>query len=226
VACPLSRGPAAPEEASVETTFSVPPVVVFGAGALHALPVHARRLGIARALIVTDRFFAGNGLADRVAALLGEGGIATRVFADVQPDPTVANVQAGLAAFTEFEADALVAVGGGSPIDAAKAVSVLTRNPEPLSLYQGYHKVARQGAPVIAVPTTAGTGSEVTKVTVITDPALNLWVPQRIGRATGKSATPLATETLSTLPRPTAFIRGASLWRISASARWPAFDTA
>jgi alcohol dehydrogenase class IV len=153
----------------VEVTFSVPPVVVFGAGTLNELPAHARRLHLERALIVTDGFFAANGLADRVAALLAQGGIASCVFSDVRPDPTVANVHAGLAAYTEFRADSLVAVGGGSPIDAAKAISVLTGNPEPLSLYQGYHKVARQGAPVIAIPTTAGTGSEVTKVTVVTD---------------------------------------------------------
>jgi alcohol dehydrogenase class IV len=153
----------------VEVTFSVPPVVAFGAGALNELPVHARRLRIERALIVTDKFFAGNGVADRVAALLAQSGIQSRVFDNVQPDPTVANVQEGLAAYNEFGADALVAVGGGSPIDAAKAISVLTGNPEPLSLYHGYHKVPRQGAPVIAIPTTAGTGSEVTKVTVITD---------------------------------------------------------
>lgn len=153
----------------MEVTFSVPPVVVFGAGALAELPGHARRLRIQRALLVTDKFFASNGLADRVIALLAEGGVEGRVFANVQPDPTVANVHEGLAAFTDFGADALVAVGGGSPIDAAKAISILTGNPEPLSLYMGYHKVARQGAPLIAIPTTAGTGSEVTKVTVITD---------------------------------------------------------
>jgi alcohol dehydrogenase class IV len=153
----------------VEVTFSVPPVVTFGAGTLSELPVQARRLRAERALIVTDAFFARNGLADRVAALLGAAQIESSVFSNVQPDPTVANVHEGLAAFTEFRADILVAVGGGSPIDAAKAISVLTGNPEPLSLYQGYHKVARQGAPVIAIPTTAGTGSEVTKVTVITD---------------------------------------------------------
>ena len=153
----------------MEVTFSVPSVVVFGAGALNELPVHARRLRIERVLIVTDKFFAGNGLAGRVAALLAQSGIQSRVFDNVQPDPTVANVHQGLAAYKEFGADALVAVGGGSPIDAAKAISVLTGNPEPLSLYQGYHKVPRQGAPVIAIPTTAGTGSEVTKVTVITD---------------------------------------------------------
>ena len=120
----------------MEVTFSVPPVVVFGAGAFAELPAHARRLHVERALIVTDRFFAGNGLADRVSPCWPQGGIESRVFANVQPDPTVATVHEGLAAFTEFGADALVAVGGGSPIDAAKAISVLTGNPEPLSLYR------------------------------------------------------------------------------------------
>jgi alcohol dehydrogenase len=81
----------------------------------------------------------------------------------------VGNVQSGLALLRQVDADVIVAVGGGSPIDAAKAISVLATNPEPLSQYAGYHKIPRAGVPLIAIPTTAGTGSEVTKVAVITD---------------------------------------------------------
>lgn len=150
-------------------TFNVPSAVVVGDGALAELPVQARRLGAHRALLVTDRFFAESGLAGKVRGLLADAGIASDVFADVQPDPTDDNVRAGLARYRAFDANLLVALGGGSPIDAAKAIAMLTANPEPLRQYQGYHKVLHAGAPLIAIPTTAGTGSEVTKVSVITD---------------------------------------------------------
>ena len=89
----------------------------------------------------------------------------------MQPDPTDENVRAGVAAFCESGAEAVVALGGGSAIDAAKAIAVMARNAEPLHQYMGYHKIPRAGAPLVAKPTTAGTGSEVTKVAVITDTA-------------------------------------------------------
>jgi alcohol dehydrogenase class IV len=151
------------------TTFNVPAAVVVGEGALAELPAQVRRLGAQRVLLVTDRFFATNGLAARVVGLLTEAGIASDVFDEVQPDPTDVTVRAGVARYRAVGADLLVALGGGSPIDAAKAIAMLATNAEPLSQYMGYHKVARPGAPLIAIPTTAGTGSEVTKVSVITD---------------------------------------------------------
>jgi alcohol dehydrogenase len=150
-------------------TFNVPAAVVIGEGALAELPIQVKRLGGRRALLVTDAFFARNGLADRVARTLAAADVAVQVFADVQPDPTDTNVVDGLAQYRAFAADILVALGGGSPIDAAKAIAILTTNPGPLREYMGYHKVPRAGAPLVAIPTTAGTGSEVTKVSVITD---------------------------------------------------------
>jgi alcohol dehydrogenase class IV len=151
------------------STFNIPSTVAFGAGAINELPTHVRRLGARRALVVTDAFFASNGLASQVVSLLTSADIAAQVFSDVQPDPSVQNVLNGLAAYRAFEAEAIVTIGGGSPIDAAKAIAILTTNPEPLSQYMGYHKIANRGAPLVAIPTTAGTGSEVTKVSVITD---------------------------------------------------------
>ncbi len=150
-------------------TFNVPSTIAFGAGASRELPAHVHRLGKRRALIVTDAFFAGNGLADEFVALLTKDNIAASVFSQVQPDPTDVNVRAGVRAFRESSADIVVALGGGSAIDAAKAISMLTANPEPLRQYRGAHKVPSAGAPLIAIPTTAGTGSEATRVAVITD---------------------------------------------------------
>jgi alcohol dehydrogenase class IV len=150
-------------------TINIPSTLVIGAGASREVPAHLQRLGARHALIVTDPFFAGNGLAEEFASLVKREGMAVTVFSEVQPDPTDANVRAGLAAYHDSGADAVVALGGGSAIDAAKVIAVLTANPEPMRQYMGYHKVPRAGAPLIAIPTTAGTGSEATRAAVITD---------------------------------------------------------
>lgn len=149
--------------------FNVPATIITGAGASAEVGAVVRRLGAHTALLVTDSWLAGNGLAARFAGALEHAGIATHVFAGVQPDPTVQNVRDGLAMLRATGADVVVALGGGSSIDAAKAIGILATNDEPLSQYAGYHKIPRAGLPVIAIPTTAGTGSEVTKVAVITD---------------------------------------------------------
>ena len=150
-------------------TFNVPSTILLGAGASRELPAQLRRLGVQHALIVTDAFFAGNGLADAFVALLRQHGYAASIFAGVQPDPTDRNVHDGLRAYRDSGAQAVVGLGGGSAIDAAKAIAMLATNPEPLRQYMGYHKVPQAGAPMIAIPTTAGTGSEVTRVAVVTD---------------------------------------------------------
>lgn len=147
----------------------IPSTLVVGGGAITQLPNQVKRLGARRVLLVTDGFLAGNGVADRIVDLLRSDGISVAVYSDVQPDPSVQNVHEGLRAFGESGAELIVALGGGSPIDCAKAIAVLTTNPAPLSQYMGYHKIPKPGVPLIAIPTTAGTGSEVTKVTVITE---------------------------------------------------------
>jgi alcohol dehydrogenase class IV len=152
-------------------TINIPSTLVIGAGASRELPLHLQRLRARHALIVTDPFFAGNGLADECVARVRAAGFQADVFSDVQPDPTDANVRAGLQVYRECGADAVVALGGGSPIDAAKVIAMLTANPEPMRQYMGYHKAPNTGAPLLAIPTTAGTGSEATRVAVITDTA-------------------------------------------------------
>ena len=154
--------------------FNVPASIIVGAGASRELVAQVRRLEARRVLLVSDAFLERSGLAGQFAQELEKAGIAVQLFCDVQPDPTDRNVQAGLEAFRVSGAEAIVALGGGSPIDAAKAIAILATNPSPLRQYQGYHKVQRAGAPLIAIPTTAGTGSEVTKVAVITDTERNV----------------------------------------------------
>jgi alcohol dehydrogenase class IV len=155
----------------MSSEFNIPPTVISGGGAIAELSPQLKRLGVARVLIVTDEFMVQSGLVARVEADLRRNGFEPVIFSGVQPDPTEENVVAGLAQYHTAGAEAIVALGGGSPIDCGKAISLLTTNPPPLSLYMGRHKVPRAGAPLVAIPTTAGTGSEVTKVAVITDTA-------------------------------------------------------
>ncbi len=151
--------------------FNVPATLLIGAGASRELAPQLARLGLARVLLVTDAFMVASGVAARFGHALKQAGIAMELFAGVQPDPTDENVRQGLQAYRRAGCEAVVALGGGSPIDAAKAVAIMTANAEPLAQYQGYHKVPRAGVPLFVIPTTAGTGSEVTKVAVITDTA-------------------------------------------------------
>jgi alcohol dehydrogenase class IV len=149
--------------------FNIPSTVISGAGAVSELAPQLRRMGLTRVLIVTDRYMVQSGLVPRLEANLAGAGIKAAIYDGVQPDPTEANVLAGLEQLRMAKAEAVVAVGGGSPIDCAKAVAVLATNPQPIQQYMGRNKVGRDGVPLIAIPTTAGTGSEVTKAAVITD---------------------------------------------------------
>jgi len=127
-----------------------------------------------RALIVVDPFFESADFVGEIRSTLSTKGIASEVFSDFQPDPTDLNVLAGAARFTTFGADSILAIGGGSALDVAKMIGVSAANPGPISQFQGYHRVADAGPPLIAVPTTAGTGSEATKVAVVTDTTRNV----------------------------------------------------
>ena len=151
--------------------FDAPATILHGGGSRRNLPDLVRFLGGTRVLLVTDPGVVKLGVAAEISGLLESSGVAVSVFDDVQPDPTDTNVLAGLEALKSHGADLVVALGGGSPIDAAKVIAVLPNNPEPLESFMGLHRIAKPGLPLIAIPTTAGTGSEATKVAVITDSA-------------------------------------------------------
>lgn len=148
---------------------SVPQVLRIGAGAVSDLSDVVSRFGASRALVVTDRFLSGTGVADRVRDLLAGSGIPTVVFDGTVPDPTTASLSAGLAAVREHRADVLVALGGGSPIDSAKALAVLGAHRGAMRDLKAPVSYDGPALPIIAIPTTAGTGSEATQFTVITD---------------------------------------------------------
>ena len=196
------------------TVFSWPTRVLLGAGALRRLPEEVRRLGLHRPLMVTDAGVVKAGLADRVISILGEAGLVHVLFDRVTPDPTERDVFAGLEAYRTGGCDGIIALGGGSPLDAAKLVQLLTSHAPPLSQYDdatgGDRFVVHPLPPLIAIPTTAGTGSEVSRSGVaflqdtqrktvifapallprvaICDPELTYGLPPRATAATGLDA--------------------------------------
>ena len=147
----------------------LPQDLLIGGGTSEDLADHVARIGIERPLVVSDRFLLDEGPAGPLVERLQAAGPAVAVFGDVQPDPTLANVEGALQALRDHEADGVVAIGGGSPMDTAKAAAVAFANEGDLRDYAGYNQVPGPGLPLVAVPTTAGTGSEVTRVAVITD---------------------------------------------------------
>ena len=143
----------------------------FGRGAISHIPTEITARGATKAFIVTDPALVEGGTVTRVTDLLDAAGVGWEVFSDVVPNPPVENVQAGLALFRASGADVLIGLGGGSPQDTCKAISVIATNPEfedVLSL-EGLSPTKNPGVPIIGVPTTAGTASETTINYVITD---------------------------------------------------------
>ena len=148
-------------------SIALPRIMRVGGGASQEIGAVLQGLGLHRPLIVTDKFLLSHGQVGRLKTALGSSGIAAEVFADTVPDPTVATVEAGLAALKAGDFDCVVGFGGGSPIDSALAV--LGRHGGAMHDYKAPRQMDRPGLPIIAVPTTAGTGSEATRFTVITD---------------------------------------------------------
>src|SRR5262245_30222483 len=158
----------------MSSRFDSPKAIITGGGSRAQAGELLVSLHSQRALIVVDPFFQTADFVGEIRAALTRSGIASEVFTDFQPDPTDQNVLNGAQRFAAFGADAILAVGGGSAIDVAKMIGVAAANPGPVSQFQGYHRVSKPGPPLVAVPTTAGTGSEATKVAVITDTARNV----------------------------------------------------
>jgi len=148
--------------------FKAPSVIVNGPGAAKEVGNFAKGLG-KKALIVTDSNLEKFGLPKNVRNSLEAAGVPFAVYDQVVTEPSMDYTEEGLKIYREAQADFLIAVGGGSPMDAAKSIGVLATNPGKISDFMGANKVAKPGAPLIAIPTTAGTGSEVTPFTIITD---------------------------------------------------------
>lgn len=152
----------------------MPRIMEIGGGALARLPGVLAALDVACPLIVTDRMMMELGYVERAAALLREAGMGWGIFADTVPEPTERSIMAGVEVMKRGledgrSYDAVIAIGGGSSIDSAKAIGVLAHFGGAIRDYRFPKQAERAGLPVIAVPTTAGTGSECTRFTVVTD---------------------------------------------------------
>ena len=150
-------------------TFRIPNTVITGSGSSKQAGEECQKLNLKKALIVTDQNQVKLGILDGVLASLRQSGVQYAVYDGVNTEPVAEYVREGLEAFQGNRCDCLLAFGGGSPMDTAKAISVMATNPGSIENYMGLGKIPQKGRPVIAVPTTAGTGSEVTPFTIITD---------------------------------------------------------
>lgn len=149
--------------------FFIPQNIMVGAGTMARLPECAKKLGGSHAMLISGPTLRKMGIVDKTADYLKEAGIKVDIFTDVEANPSVTTVEKATDAFKEAEADFIVTLGGGSPMDVAKAVGVTAKFGGSITEYEGAHKVLGKIIPLIAIPTTAGTGSEVTAFSVITD---------------------------------------------------------
>ncbi len=150
-------------------SIAAPRLMLVGGGSVRELPAVLAKFGLTRPMVVTDPFMVSSGMVDRCLDPLRAAGIMPRVFSDTVSDPTDTVIEAGVASLGRDRFDCLVGFGGGSPIDTAKAMAILAAGGGRMRDYKAPAQADHGALPVIAVPTTAGTGSECTRFTVITD---------------------------------------------------------
>ena len=146
-----------------------------GAGAIQNIPEEIKGRGFQKVFLASDPDLIKFGVTKKVTDLLDKAGIAYEIFSEIKPNPTIENVQHGVEAFKKMGADCIVAIGGGSSMDTAKAVGIIIKNPEfsDVRSLEGTAPTKNKAVPIIAVPTTAGTAAEVTINYVITDTEKN-----------------------------------------------------
>ncbi|MCA1952375.1 MAG: iron-containing alcohol dehydrogenase [Hyphomicrobiales bacterium] len=199
-------------------TFHTPPAIVAGIGATREIAGHVRPILGDRILLVTDKGLRRLGLVDPILRNLAMNGIAVAIFDDVAPDPPEENALVGVQIAKRHRASGVLALGGGSPMDVAKIIALISRSNEPLSAIYGVNAAKGPRMPLVAVPTTAGTGSEATPIAILTtgtaekkgvvsplllpdmailDAELTLGLPKAITAATGIDAMVHAIEAYS-----------------------------
>ncbi|MGN0603061.1 MAG: lactaldehyde reductase [Oscillospiraceae bacterium] len=146
-----------------------------GSGAIAAIADEAKNRGFKKALVCSDPDLIKFGVTKKVTDVLDAAGLAYTIYSEIKPNPTIENVQSGVAAFKAAEADYLIAIGGGSSMDTAKAIGIIIANPEfaDVRSLEGVADTKNKSVPILAVPTTAGTAAEVTINYVITDAEKN-----------------------------------------------------
>ena len=194
------------------SVMSFPTRIVYGRGAIKELSNELKRAGAARPLLVTDKGILQAGLLRFVTPLLEQAGIKAQVFSEFEANPTDRDALRGIEAYRAAQADSVLGVGGGASLDMAKAIALLVNHPAPLAQYDdakgGDARITQGVPPILQVPTTAGTGSEVGRSTVlvidgtktvifspalmakaaILDPELTVGLPPFITAATGMDA--------------------------------------
>lgn len=151
------------------SAFYIPSVNLMGAGCLEEAATSIQAQGFKKGLIVTDKVICEIGMAKQVADLLSSKGVETVIFDGTQPNPTTGNVVAGLAILKENNCDFVVSLGGGSPHDCAKGIALVATNGGKIADYEGVDVSPKPQLPVVAINTTAGTASEMTRFCIITD---------------------------------------------------------
>ena len=190
--------------------FQTVPKIIFGCGVLKQLGEAAKAIGASRVAVVTDSGIVQAKVHEPVIAALEKAGLNPGMFADVEPDPKIEIVDDCLAFIQSHKADLVVGLGGGSSLDISKAAAIMSTNEGPIKRYAGVNLVPKPGLPTLLMPTTAGTGSEVTSIAVLSDtvnevkigvvsdhmfaravlldPELTLGLPPHITAATGLDA--------------------------------------
>ena len=152
-------------------TIFAPRSILVGGGTVARVAEVLASHGLSRPLVVTDPWMVSSGTVEKCLGPLRAAGIAVAVFADTVPDPTDTVVEAGVAAFAAGHYDCLIGFGGGSPMDTAKAIAILAATGGHIRSQKAPHAADRAAVPLICIPTTAGTGSEATRFTIVTDTA-------------------------------------------------------
>lgn len=149
--------------------YFLPTRNVFGMGCVNEAGELAKSLGMKKPLIVTDKFLYEHGFADRIIEILKASGLEPSVFAGAEPNPKDYNVNDGFDLYKNNNCDSIISLGGGSPHDCAKGIGLLASNGGKISDYEGVDKSSNPLVPLMAINTTAGTASEITRFTIITD---------------------------------------------------------
>ena len=146
-----------------------------GSGAIKSIPDEIKGRGLTKILVASDPDLVKFGVTQKVTDILDEAGIEYKLYSDIKPNPTIENVQSGVEFYKEYGADGIIAIGGGSSMDTAKAIGIIVNNPEfaDVRSLEGVAPTKCKSVPIIAVPTTAGTAAEVTINYVITDSEKN-----------------------------------------------------
>ena len=161
-----------------------------GAGAIHEIVGEVKGRGLKKAMVCSDPDLVRFGVTKRVLDVLDGAGLAYELYSDIKPNPTIENVQSGVAAFKKCGADYLIAIGGGSSMDTSKAIGIIIANPEfeDVRSLEGVAPTKHPSVPIIAVPTTAGVDVHDIPVVAIIDPEMMSTMPKGLTAATGMDA--------------------------------------